>query len=47
MLTNPEDGIETAAMSFVLSVHSRIDSRMDRITGGKTERFGDDKRTDG
>jgi AcrR family transcriptional regulator len=34
-------GIDTAAMTFALTVHSLIDYRMDMITAGKTARFGD------
>ena len=37
------DGIDMAAMSFALTVHSLIDYRMDMITAGKAERFGDGK----
>ena len=37
------DGIDTAAMSFALTVHSLIDYQMDRITAGKAEHFGDDE----
>lgn len=35
-------GIDTAAMTFALTVHSLIDYRMDRVTAGKTDRFDDD-----
>jgi AcrR family transcriptional regulator len=35
------EGIDTAAMTFALTVHSLIDYRMDRITAGMTEQFGD------
>lgn len=35
------EGIDTAAMTFALTVHSLIDYRMDKITAGKAERFGD------
>ena len=35
------DGIDTAAMSFALTVHSLIDYRMDKITAGKADQFGD------
>jgi AcrR family transcriptional regulator len=37
------DGIDTAAMSFALTVHSLIDYQMDRITAGKAKHFGDDE----
>ena len=37
------DGIDTAAMSFALTVHSLIDYRMDKITAGRAEQFGDGK----
>ena len=36
-------GIDTAAMTFALTVHSLIDYRMDMITAGKTDRFDDDQ----
>ena len=35
------EGIDTAAMTFALTVHSLIDYRMDRITAGVTDQFGD------
>ena len=35
------DGVDTAAMTFALTVHSLIDHRMDMMTAGKTDRFGD------
>ena len=35
------EGVDTAAMSFALTVHSLIDYRMDMITAGKAEQFGD------
>ena len=35
------EDIDTAAMSFTLTVHSLIDYRMDKITAGQTEQFGD------
>ena len=34
------DGIDTAAMSFAMTVHSLIDYRMDRMTAGKAEQSG-------
>ena len=37
------DGIDTAAMTFAMTVHSLIDYRMDTITAGKAEQFGDDE----
>ncbi len=37
------EGIDTAAMTFALTVHSLIDYRMDKITAGKADRFGDGK----
>ena len=37
------DGIDMAAMSFALTVHSLIDYRMDKITAGRAEQFGDGK----
>ncbi len=35
------EGIDTAAMTFALTVHSLIDYRMDRITAGAADRFGE------
>ena len=35
------EGIDTAALTFALTVHSLIDYRMDKITAGKEEQFGD------
>lgn len=35
------EGIDTAAMTFALTVHSLIDYRMDRITAGIADQFGD------
>ncbi len=35
------EGIDTAAMTFALTVHSLIDYRMDEITAGKAAQFGD------
>ena len=35
------EGIDTAAMTFALTIHSLIDFQMDRITAGKADRFGD------
>ena len=35
------EGVDTAAMSFALAVHSLIDYRMDKMTAGKAEQFGD------
>ena len=35
------EGIDTAAMTFALTVHSLIDYRMDVITAGKAAQFGD------
>ena len=35
------EGIDTAALSFALTVHSLIDYRMDMITAGKAEQFGE------
>ena len=35
------ESIDTASMTFALTVHSLIDYRMDRITAWKAERFGD------
>lgn len=35
------EGVDTAAMTFALTVHSLIDYRMDVITAGKADRFGD------
>ena len=35
------EGIDTAATAFALTVHSLIDYRMDMITAGKADRFGD------
>ncbi len=35
------EGVDTAAMTFALTVHSLIDYRMDEMTAGKTEQFGD------
>ena len=37
------EGIDTAAMAFALTVHSLIDYRMDMITAGRTGQFGDDE----
>lgn len=37
------EGIDTAAMTFALTVHSLIDYRMDMITAGITDSFGDDE----
>ena len=37
------EGIDTAAMTFALTVHSLIDYRMDMITAGITDRFGDNE----
>ena len=34
------EGIDTAAMTFAMTVHSLIDYQMDRITAGKTDRLG-------
>ena len=38
------EGIDTAAMVFAFTVHSLIDDRMDRITAGKADQFGDGER---
>ena len=35
------EGVDTAAMAFALTVHSLIDYRMDKITAGKAKQFGD------
>lgn len=35
------EGVDMAAVTFALTVHSLIDYRMDRITAGITDRFGD------
>ena len=35
------EGIDTAAMTFALTVYSLIDYRMDMMTAGKTDSFGD------
>ena len=35
------DGIDTAAMTYALTIHSLVDYRMDMITAGKTAQFGD------
>ena len=35
------EGIDTAAMSFALTVHALVDYRMDQITAGHAERFGE------
>ena len=35
------EGVDTAAMSFAMTVHSLVDYRMDRITAGKAEGLGD------
>lgn len=35
------EGIDTAAMTFALTVHSLIDYRLDKMTAGKAEQFGD------
>ena len=35
------EGVDTAAMTFALTVHSLIDYRMDKMTAGKAEQFGD------
>ena len=35
------EGIDAAAMTFAMTVHSLIDYRMDKITAGRTEQFGD------
>lgn len=35
------EGVDTAAMAFALTVHSLIDYRMDKITAGKADRFSD------
>jgi AcrR family transcriptional regulator len=35
------ESIDTAAMTFALTVHSLIDYRMDRITAGVTDQFDD------
>ncbi len=35
------EGIDTAATAFALTVHSLIDYRMDKITAGLTDQFGD------
>lgn len=37
------EGIDTAAMTFALTVHSLIDYRMDKITAGLANRFGEGK----
>lgn len=37
------EGIDTAAMTFALTVHSLIDYRMDMLTAGRTDRFGEDQ----
>ena len=37
------EGIDTAAMTFALTAHALIDYRMDRITAGIADRFGDDQ----
>ena len=36
------EGVDTAAMVFAMTVHSLIDYQMDRITAGRTDRFGED-----
>ena len=35
------EGIDTSAMTFALTVHSLIDYRLDKMTAGKAEQFGD------
>ena len=35
------EGIDTAAITFALTVHSLIDYRMDMMTAGKADSFGD------
>lgn len=35
------EGVDTAAMTFALTVHSLIDYRLDKMTAGKAARFGD------
>ncbi len=37
------DGIDTAAMTFALTVHSLIDTRMDMLTAGKADSFGENQ----
>ncbi len=37
------DGIDTAAVTFALTVHSLIDYRMDMLTAGKADSFGDNQ----
>ena len=36
-----KEGIDTAALTFALTVHSLIDYRMDKMTAGKVKQFGD------
>ena len=36
------DGIDTAAMTFALTIHALIDYRMDMLTAGRVDSFGDD-----
>ena len=36
------DGIDTAAMTFALTIHALIDYRMDMLTAGRADSFGDD-----
>ena len=35
------DGVDMAAMTFALTVHALVDDRMDRITAGLAEQFGE------
>ena len=35
------NGVDTAAMTFALTVHSLVDYQMDRITAGVADHFGD------
>jgi len=35
------EGVDTAAMTFAMTVHSLIDYQMDKITAGRADRFGD------
>ena len=36
-----KEGVDTAALTFALTVHSLIDYRMDKMTAGKVKQFGD------
>ena len=35
------EGVDTAAMTFAMTVHSLVDYRLDKITAGKAAQFGD------